>query len=137
VERSFRRIARYADGWMTNKLTPDEFRQQWSRIAAMTREQGRDPAKLGSALYHNINITEDRQKGLEETKAFLDKYYTSNFSRQFVEQWTISGAPEQCIDELRAYFDAGVGHMALRFGSWDQVGQFKRFLNEVAPGLFR
>jgi len=135
IERSFRRIARHADGWMTNKLTPDEFRQQWSRIAAMAREGGRDPAKLGSALYHNINITEDRQKGLEETKAFLDKYYTSNFSRQFVEQWTISGGPKQCVEELRAYFDAGVGHMALRFGSWDQVGQFKRFLGEVAPAL--
>ena len=137
IERSFRRIARYADGWMTNKLTPGEFRQQWGRIAAMTREEGRDPAKLGSALYHNINITEDRQKGLEETKGFLDKYYTSNFSREFVEQWTISGGPKQCIEELAAYFDAGVGHMALRFGSWDQVGQFKRFLNEVAPALFR
>src|SRR3989441_5772417 len=45
VERSFRRIARHADGWMTNKLSPDEFRQQWSRIAAMAREEGRDPAK--------------------------------------------------------------------------------------------
>jgi len=97
--------------------------------------KGRDPAKLCSALYHNINITEDRQKGLEETKAFLDRYYTSNFSRQFVEQWTISGGPKQCVEELRAYFDAGVGHMALRFGSWDQVGQFKRFLGEVAPAL--
>ena len=135
IERSFLRIARHADGWMTNKLTPDEFRQQWSRIGAMAREEGRDPAKLGSALYHNINITEDRHKGLEETKAFLDKYYTSNFSRQFVEQWTISGGPNQCAEELRAYFDAGVGHMALRFGSWDQVGQFKRFLGEVAPAL--
>jgi alkanesulfonate monooxygenase SsuD/methylene tetrahydromethanopterin reductase-like flavin-dependent oxidoreductase (luciferase family) len=135
IERSFRRIARYADGWMTNKLTPDEFRGQWSRVAAMAREEGRDPSKLGSALYHNINITEDRQKGLEETKAFLDKYYTANFSRQFVEQWTISGGPKQCAQELRAYFDAGVGHMALRFGSWDQVGQFKRFLGEVAPAL--
>jgi len=135
IERSFRRIARHADGWMTNKLSPDEFRRQWSRIGAMAREEGRDPAKLGSALYHNINITEDRQKGLEETKAFLDKYYTSNFSREFVEQWTISGGPKQCVEELRAYFDAGVGHMALRFGSWDQVGQFKRFLGEVAPAL--
>jgi hypothetical protein len=101
----------------------------------MAREEGRDPAKLGSALYHNINITEDRQKGFEETKAFLDKYYTANFSRQFVEQWTISGGPKQCAQELRAYFEAGVGHMALRFGSWDQVGQFKRFLGEVAPAL--
>jgi alkanesulfonate monooxygenase SsuD/methylene tetrahydromethanopterin reductase-like flavin-dependent oxidoreductase (luciferase family) len=137
IERSFRRIARYADGWMTNKLTPDEFRKQWARIGAMAHEEGRDPAKLGSALYHNINIGEDRQKGLEETKAFLDKYYTSNFSREFVEQWTIAGDPKHCVEELRAYFDAGVGHMALRFGSWDQVGQFKRFLNEVAPALFR
>jgi alkanesulfonate monooxygenase SsuD/methylene tetrahydromethanopterin reductase-like flavin-dependent oxidoreductase (luciferase family) len=135
IERSFRRIARHADGWMTNKLTPEEFRRQWSRIGAMAREEGRDPAKLGSALYHNINITEDRQKGLEETKAFLDKYYTSNFSREFVEQWTISGDPKRCVKELGAYFDAGVGHMALRFGSWDQVGQFKRFLGEVAPAL--
>jgi len=135
IERSFRRIARHADGWMTNKLSPNEFRQQWSRIGAMAREEGRDPAKLGSALYHNINITEDRQKGLEETKAFLDTYYTAKFSREFVEQWTISGGPRQCAEELAAYFDAGVSHMALRFGSWDQVGQFKRFLGEVAPAL--
>src|SRR5207249_3790520 len=135
IERSFRRIARHADGWMTNKLSPNEFRQQWSRIGAMAREEGRDPAKLGSALYHNINITEDRQKGLEETKAFLDTYYTAKFSREFVEQWTIPGGPKQCAEELAAYFDAGVSHMALRFGSWDQVGQFKRFLGEVAPAL--
>src|SRR5437660_11024852 len=47
VERSFRRIARFADGWMTNKLSPDEFRQQWGRITAMAREEGRDPSQLG------------------------------------------------------------------------------------------
>jgi alkanesulfonate monooxygenase SsuD/methylene tetrahydromethanopterin reductase-like flavin-dependent oxidoreductase (luciferase family) len=135
VERSFRRIARYADGWMTNKLSPDEFRQQWGRIGAMAREEGRDPAKLGSALYHNLNIGEDRQKGLEESKAFLDTYYTAKFTPRFVEQWTVAGPPKRCIEELRAYFDAGVGHMALRLASWDQQGQFKRFLTEVAPAL--
>jgi alkanesulfonate monooxygenase SsuD/methylene tetrahydromethanopterin reductase-like flavin-dependent oxidoreductase (luciferase family) len=135
VERSFRRIARYADGWMTNKLSPDEFRQQWGRIGAMAREEGRDPAKLASALYHNLNIGEDRQKGLEESKAFLDTYYTAKFTPRFVEQWTVAGPPKRCIEELRAYFDAGVGHMALRLASWDQQGQFKRFLTEVAPAL--
>ena len=137
VERSFRRIARHADGWMTNKLSPDEFRQQWSRIGAMAREEGRDPGTLGNALYHNLNIGEDRPKGLEESKAFLDTYYTAKFSREFVEQWTIAGPPKRCIEELRAYFDAGVGHMALRLASWDQQGQFKRFLTEVAPALAR
>ncbi len=135
VERSFRRVARHADGWMTNKLSPEEFRRQWSRITAMAREEGRDPAALGSALYHNININEDRTAALAESKTFLDTYYTANFSAAFVEGWTIAGSPDQCVDQLRAYFDAGLGHIALRLTSWDQRGQLKRFLAEVAPAF--
>ena len=135
VERGLRRVARLADGWMTNKLSPDEFRQQWATVAAMAREEGRDPARLGSALYHNININEDRAAALEESKTFLDTYYSSKFSPAFVEGWTVAGPPERCIEELRAYFAAGLGHMALRLTSWDQAGQLRRFLNEVAPAL--
>ena len=135
IERSFRRVARHADGWMTNKLSPAEFSAQFGRIQAMAREEGRDPAALGSALYHNLHVNEDRRTALEESKKFLDAYYTANFSARFVEQWTVAGSPRQCVDELRAYFDAGVGHMALRLTSWDQAGQFKRFLHEVAPAF--
>jgi alkanesulfonate monooxygenase SsuD/methylene tetrahydromethanopterin reductase-like flavin-dependent oxidoreductase (luciferase family) len=135
VERSYRRVARFAEGWMTNKLSPAEFRAEFARIAAMAHEAGRDPARLGSALYHNININEDRQKALDESKAFLDTYYTAKFTPRFVEQWTVAGSPKQCIAELRAYFDAGVGHMALRLTSWDQRGQLKRLLGDVAPAF--
>src|SRR5881628_2004495 len=135
VERSFRRVARYADGWMSNKLSPDEFRRQFERIKAMAHEEGRDPARLGGALYHNININEDRQAALVESKKFLDSYYTSNFSAAFVEGWTVAGGPKQCIEQLRAYLDAGLGHMALRLTSWDQRGQLQRFLTEVAPAF--
>jgi alkanesulfonate monooxygenase SsuD/methylene tetrahydromethanopterin reductase-like flavin-dependent oxidoreductase (luciferase family) len=135
VERSFRRVARHADGWMTNKLSPAEFKAQFARVRAMAKEEGRDPAALGSALYHNINVNEDRAAALAESKAFLDKYYTSSFSAQFVEQWTVAGSPKQCVEQLRDYFAAGLGHMALRLTSWDQRGQFKRFLEEVAPAF--
>ena len=135
VERGFRRIARYADGWMTNKVSPAEFREQWARISAMAREEGRDPAALGSALYHNLNVGEDRAAALEESKTFLDSYYSSRFSPAFVEGWTIAGPPRRCIEELRAYFDAGLTHVALRMTSWDQAGQLDRFLNEIAPAF--
>lgn len=135
IERSFRRVARYADGWMTNKVSPDQFKQQWARILEMAREEGRDPAKLGNALYHNINIQEDRRTALQESKAFLDKYYTSNFSAAFVEGFTTGGNPMQCIQELKNYFDAGIEHITLRLTSWDQQGQLQRFLNEVAPAF--
>jgi alkanesulfonate monooxygenase SsuD/methylene tetrahydromethanopterin reductase-like flavin-dependent oxidoreductase (luciferase family) len=135
VERGLRRVARYADGWMTNKVSPDEFRQQWAQITRLTREEGRDPARLSSVLYHNININEDRRAALEESKRFLDTYYTSNFSPAFVEGWTVAGGPQQCIAEIRAYLEAGLGQLAFRLSSWDQNGQLKRFLNEVAPAF--
>jgi len=135
VERAYRRVARFADGWMTNKLSPEEFRAQFARVRAMASEDGRDPSRLGSALYHNVNVNEDRRTALEEAKAFLEAYYTTTFSPEFVEQWTVAGSPRQCVADLRAYFDAGVGHMALRLASWDQQGQLKRFLGEVAPAF--
>src|SRR2546428_5628286 len=106
VERSFRRIARHADGWMTNKLSPGEFRRQWSRIAAMAREEGRDPSKLGSALYHNININEDRQQGPEESKAFLDTYYTSKFSRELAEPRAVAGRAKHVAKALLGHIRA-------------------------------
>ena len=135
VERSFRRVARHADGWMTNKLSPSEFAAQFGRVQAMAKDEGRDPSTLGSALYHNINLNEDRHAALEESKKFLDTYYTTSFSAKFVEQWTVAGSPKDCVAQLRAYFDAGLGHMALRLTSWDQQGQFARFINEVAPAF--
>jgi alkanesulfonate monooxygenase SsuD/methylene tetrahydromethanopterin reductase-like flavin-dependent oxidoreductase (luciferase family) len=52
-----------------------------------------------------------------------------------VEGWTVAGSPAQCIGELRDYVDAGLTHIALRLTSWDQRGQLKRFLAEVAPAL--
>lgn len=135
IERSFRRVARYADGWMTNKVSPGQFRQQWTRVTAMAREEGRNPDTLGNALYHNINIQEDRRAALEESKAFLDKYYTSNFSAAFVEGFTTAGSARHCIQELKDYFKSGLQHISLRLASWDQQAQLKRFLNEVAPAF--
>ena len=135
VERNLRRVARYADGWMTNKVSPADFREQWARVTALAREEGRDPSRLGSALYHNLNINEDRPAALAESKAFLDRYYSANFSGAFVEGWTVAGAPARCIADLRAYFAAGLQHVALRLTSWDQRGQLKRFLDEVAPAF--
>ncbi|HWH79293.1 MAG TPA: hypothetical protein VNT76_18055, partial [Candidatus Binatus sp.] len=105
------------------------------RILEMAKEEGRDPTKIGSSLYHNITINENRQAALDESKAFLDKYYTSNFSMKFVEGFTTAGSPKQCIDELKGYFDAGIEHITLRMTSWDQTGQLKRFLEEVVPAF--
>src|SRR5207244_13380072 len=111
--------------------SPSEYAEHDDRIHEKPKEEGRAPAAHSRALYHNINNNEDRQAGLEESKKYLDAYYSTNFTAKFVEQWTISGDPKSCAAELRAYADAGLGHMALRLTSWDQRGQLRRLLDEV------
>ena len=54
---------------------------------------------------------------------------------KFVEGFTTAGSPQQCIDELKAYFAAGIEHVTLRMTSWEQNKHLKRFLEEVAPAL--
>ena len=137
VERSFRRVARLADGWMTNKISPQVFADQWGTVKQMAAEEGRDPNALGNVLYHNININPDREKALDESTRFLNAYYTANFSRAFVEAWTAAGTPAQCIEQFHAYFAAGVREIAVRLTSWDQRSQLDLFLREVAPAFAR
>ena len=137
VERAFRRVARLADGWMTNKISPATFAEHWGVIQQMAAEEGRDLGALGNVLYHNININPDRKQALEESTRFLNAYYTAAFTPTFVEAWTAMGTPAQCIEQFRAYFAAGVQEIAVRLTSWDQRRQLDLFLDEVAPAFTR
>jgi alkanesulfonate monooxygenase SsuD/methylene tetrahydromethanopterin reductase-like flavin-dependent oxidoreductase (luciferase family) len=135
VARAFRRAARLADGWMTNKISPPVFAEQWGVIRGMAVEEGRNPDSLGNVLYHNLNINPDRKQALEESTRFLNAYYAAHFTSSFVEAWTAMGPPAQCIEQFRAYFDAGVQEIAIRLTSWDQRRQFALFCNEIAPAF--
>ena len=43
MERSLRRIARYADGWMSNQIELAMFKDYQGRLREMVTEEGRDP----------------------------------------------------------------------------------------------
>jgi alkanesulfonate monooxygenase SsuD/methylene tetrahydromethanopterin reductase-like flavin-dependent oxidoreductase (luciferase family) len=56
VETSYRRVAKYGDGWMTTGKTPEEIRQSTELIQGYARELGRDlPANFEVCNYYNIN----------------------------------------------------------------------------------
>jgi alkanesulfonate monooxygenase SsuD/methylene tetrahydromethanopterin reductase-like flavin-dependent oxidoreductase (luciferase family) len=133
VERALRRVARLADGWQTHSLGPDVFAEYWQTIRAYARDEGRDPTGLDNCLYHNINVNPDREAAFEETKRFLDAYYSANFTRERIEAWGALGSPEQCIENLRGFRGSGVRRITLRLCSWDQVGQLEKVVRDVLP----
>ncbi|MFT4040245.1 MAG: LLM class flavin-dependent oxidoreductase [Thermomicrobiales bacterium] len=133
ISRTHRRVVRHADGWQTSISDPGDLAWRLSDIAAQAEELGRNPETIEKHLYHNININEDREAALAESKRFLDLYYTTDFARERLESWVAAGSPQQCLDHLKVYEQLGFDEVTVRITSWNQREQLARLLEEVAP----
>jgi alkanesulfonate monooxygenase SsuD/methylene tetrahydromethanopterin reductase-like flavin-dependent oxidoreductase (luciferase family) len=137
VERSLRRIARYADGWMTNQIESAIFQDHLGRLRKMLVEEGRDPNRFKTVLYYGVCVNRDREQAFREAKTFLDAYYQKDFTRQGVEIWTACGPIEHCVECLRGFIDAGVDHVTIRPIGEDLNEQFRIYLEDLLPALTR
>jgi len=135
VERTLRRVINHADGWETSLYDPEDLRWRIGYLRQYAQEKGRDPQSVETHLYHNININENKQAALDESKKFLDTYYTTDFPPETIDGWVATGSPEECAERLRVMRDVGFDEVTLRISGWDQFGQLKRMMNEVLPLL--
>jgi alkanesulfonate monooxygenase SsuD/methylene tetrahydromethanopterin reductase-like flavin-dependent oxidoreductase (luciferase family) len=133
IERTHQRVADHADGWETSLSDPDDVGWRINDIRDRLRTAGRDDAGFETHLYHNINVNEDKAAALEESKRFLEAYYSMEFAPSRVESWTAAGSPDECVKHLLAYKEMGFGEVTLRITGWDQFGQLERVMREVLP----
>ena len=49
------------------------------------------PLLKGWALYHHINVNDDRTSALADLKKFLDLYYSANYSKERLQAWLAMG----------------------------------------------
>lgn len=128
------RVGKIADGWMTHSVTPQGFDKSWTFILDVAREAGRDTAGFDNILYHHININEDREASITDSKTFLDLYYGANYSRERLEAWLTYGSPRDCIADLKRYKDSGCNRITFRLSTMgDPMHQLKRLAEEVLP----
>ena len=131
---ALRRVGRIADGWMTHSVTPEGFKKSWDMILSAAREAGRDVAHFDHVLYHHINVNDDKETALADSKKFLDLYYGANYTKERLEAWLTYGTPSECIAELRRFRDNGVKRITLRISTMGNVrDQFRRVAEEVLP----
>lgn len=131
-ERSTGRVGRLADGWMTTMATPEQFRESWDAVCEAAVAHGRKAEDLESCLYYNVHIGEE-QAAYDESKKFLDEYYSADFGEDFVRMWVAMGSPQACADKIRGFAEAGVQLISVRFTAYDQTAQCRRFVEEVVP----
>ena len=136
IERSFRRVALLADGWMTGTRSKDPgamFRQMRARIFEYAKEYGRNFEELPCSLYHNINIKGSQEEALHDSKAYMDSYYDTHHSLDTVRDSVLLGSPEDCIEQLEGIVEDGPTDILLRCVSQDKKGQIKGCIEKVLP----
>lgn len=114
---AMRRTAKYGDAWFPYyiDITATQLRERFDTIRQMAAEAGRDPDQLQLACCRAIEVTREAVPQ-EDTR--------------------LRGTPEQLIEALNVYRNAGIDHIALQFmvPRWpDRVEQIERFASEVMP----
>ena len=133
IERTHQRAVDHADGWETSLSDVEDVRWRVEDIRDRLRRADRDVEAFELHLYHNINVNEDRAAALDESKRFLEAYYSMAFSAERVSSWTAAGPPDECVRHILAYKEIGFSEVTLRITGWDQFGQLERVLREVLP----
>jgi alkanesulfonate monooxygenase SsuD/methylene tetrahydromethanopterin reductase-like flavin-dependent oxidoreductase (luciferase family) len=133
IERTHQRAVDHAEGWETSLWAVDDLRWRLGDIRDRLRAADRDVDAFETHLYHNVNVNEDREAALDESKRFLELYYSMEFSPERVAGWTAAGSPDECVRHLLAYKELGFSEVTLRITGWDQFGQLERVMREVLP----
>jgi alkanesulfonate monooxygenase SsuD/methylene tetrahydromethanopterin reductase-like flavin-dependent oxidoreductase (luciferase family) len=133
IRRIMQRVVEHADGWQTSLWDPRDVEWRITELRRLAADAGRDPASIETHLYHNINVNEDKPAALEESKRFLDTYYTMDYPSWLVDGWTATGSPDECVKHLLTYKELGFDEVTLRMTAWDQLGQLERVMRDVLP----
>ena len=85
------RVARYADGWLPNRITPQQVEASRKRLDALAMEQGRDPASVSIAVFGQPPDT---------TRAQVEDFLNAGAVR--VAVWPTHCTTEQAMGEQLA-----------------------------------
>ncbi len=123
VEPGLRRVARMGNGWLNNITTPTVYGECWEKICAYAAEAGRDPTSIEPGLYFTLTM------GNEDTaiqgQSFLARYYNRPYDAIGKAMLCVIGSPNEVLDRLEAYIQAGARMLILRFAAEDQLGHLE------------
>ena len=105
-DAAMKRVARYGDVWLPYMYTADMFRDSVTSVAQHCEDLGRSPDEVDNALYIFTCVHKDRETALALASEQLSHQYAMDFS-QLVSKYTIAGSPQDCIDQIEMWRDAG------------------------------
>ena len=132
----FHRVARLADGWLTNHISPQEYTKRYPELSSRATDlYGRKPGAVHPAMNYWINVGPNHRTARDEARWMLEAYHRMPFDDESVDRWVICGTADECIASLEEFATAGVKTMQIVLASKDQSEQTRRIADDVLPAF--
>jgi probable F420-dependent oxidoreductase len=133
ADESLRRAARIGSSWMPGIISPDDYRQLWSRLGEYTAEAGPDQASIKGAVYLFATIGSTYEAARSILAPGIEAIFRAPFDA--FESLCLVGTSEQWVEQIARYVDAGAQHVNVLLFTNDLLGDVQQIGDEVAPHL--
>jgi probable F420-dependent oxidoreductase len=135
-EAALRRTARFGSCWLGYLVSSRRLQEALQHIHALAPTYGREPASIQGGMLLFTVIAKDYETGKRMAIANLSRRYNQPFDT-LVDRYCVFGTPEQCLEKLQTFINAGMSHLVLSFTCpAEQVPeQLERSARELLPRL--
>jgi probable F420-dependent oxidoreductase len=135
-EGAIRRAGRYARRWMPYLVTPEMFQAGLRRVRAVATAAGRDPARVGGALFAFACVDRDGTWARRTGVAAVSATYRQDFA-PLADRYLLLGSPGQVVRRIREFADGAAEAVILQIaaGPDERDRVLKTLAEDVLPEL--
>src|SRR6266704_1740977 len=129
-------VARYADLWNANFLTPDTFQKRSATLDRLLRAAGRNPGDVRRTVMLGLFFARDMselERQLRETPGFTGQSLESFIEALKASEIAIAGTPDMILEQIHAYEQAGAEEVMLQWLDLDDMEGLRAFAASVLP----
>ena len=108
-DAAIERTARVGDGYLPYLFTADRYRKSLAKVREACDRIGRDFGSITLAYMVHLSIGPDADRALQTAREHLSKRYGANLW-DLAPRLTISGTPDDCVNQMGEFIDAGCRH---------------------------
>ena len=137
VKRTLPLVARYADAWNGNFLSPPEFRERSTTLDALLQAAGRKPSDVRRTVMLGLFFGNDKREvdGVlswrRNVPDLADKPLDAVVEAMHSRGDGLVGTPEQIMQQIQVYADAGVEEFMLQWRDMDDIKGLRNFAESV------
>ena len=140
-QRGLPLVARYADVWSAQQLTPAELREHSAMLDDLLREAGRQPGDVRRTFNAPVvcgHTSAELAARMGGFRRYADWAALSvDELLATLHEWFVPmiGTPEEVVAQIRAYEAAGIAEVTLQWFDTDDVEGLEMLAAEVLPQL--